>query len=237
MARLHVGLPQLVGSISEYAERFDMIELGFEPGAAPKPATLRGWRRELSPSFAISLRLPRIVGDLSMTKDMDKALDEAIAAATALEARAILLVTSAEVRPTQATTEKLRSLVARLPKPSVLLCWEPRGIWERREVLGLSRDIGLLPVFDAQNEALPPGPVAYTRLRALGGAQRVSQRASEKLALQLHNKREAWIVVEHAPSAKRVRQDITHAMARLGPSQPPPARPVPGRLRAEDEEQ
>jgi uncharacterized protein YecE (DUF72 family) len=237
MARLHVGLSQLVGSISDYAERFDMIELGFEPGAAPKPATLRGWRRELSPSFAVSLRLPRIVGDLPMTKDMDRALEEAIAAATALEARAILLVTSAEVRPTQATTEKLRSVFNRLPKPSVLLCWEPRGIWERREVIALSREIGVLPVVDAQNEPLPSGPVAYTRLRALGGAQRVSQRATERLAEQLQNKREAWIVVEHAPSAKRVRQEIASAIARIHPSQPPPARPVPGRLRAEDEEQ
>jgi uncharacterized protein YecE (DUF72 family) len=237
MARLHVGLPQLEGSISAYAEKFDMVELGFEPGAAPKPSTLRGWRREISPSFAVSLRLPRIVGDLPMTKEMDKALDEAIASATALEARAILLVTSAEVRPTQATTEKLRSLVARLPKPSVLLCWEPRGIWERREMISVARDVGLLPVVDAQNDPLPAGPVAYTRLRALGGAQRVSQRATEKMANELQNKREAWIVVEHAPSARRIRQEISHALSRLNPSQPPPARPVPGRLRAEDEEQ
>lgn len=237
MAKLHVGLPHLEGSISEYAQKHDMVELGFDTGAPPKPSTLRSWRRDVGPSFAISLRLPRICSTLPMSKEMDRALEESIAAATALEARAIVLVTTAEVRPTQPTIEKLRSLTSRLPRPSVLLCWEPRGIWERREIIATARDLDLLPVFDAQNDPLPPGPVAYTRLRALGGAQKVSQRAVEKLAKELQSKREAWIVVEHAASAKRVRSELLHALARTMPSQPPPARPVPGKLRAEDEEQ
>ena len=237
MAKLHVGLPHLEGSISAYAQKHDMVELGFEAAAPPKPSTLRGWRREVGPSFAISLRLPRICSTLPMTKEMDKALEESVAAATALEARAVVLVTTAEVRPTQATLEKLRSLTSRLPRPSVLLCWEPRGIWERREVIATARELGLLPVFDAQNDPLPPGPVAYTRLRALGGAQKVSQRAIDRLAQELQGKREAWIVVEHAASAKRVRSEVLHALARSLPSQPPPARPVPGKLRAADEEQ
>jgi uncharacterized protein YecE (DUF72 family) len=237
MAKLHVGLPHLEGNISEYAQKLDMVELGFEPGATPKPSTLRGWRRDAGPSFSISLRLPRAVSSLSMTKEMDRALEESIAAATALEARAIVLVTTAEVRPTQATIDKLRSLSERLPRPGVLLCWEPRGIWERREVISTARDLGLLPVFDAQNDSLPAGPVAYTRLRALGSTQKVSQRAIERLAIELQGKREAWIVVEHAASAKRVRTELAHALARTLPSQPPPARPAPGKLRAEDEEQ
>lgn len=237
MAKLHVGLPHLEGNISEYAQKFDMVELGFEPGATPKPATLRGWRRDVGPSFSISLRLPRIVSSLAMTKEMDRALEESIAAATALEARAVALVTTSDVRPTQPTIDKLRDLVSRLPKPSVLLCWEPRGIWERREVIATARDLGLLPVFDAQNDPLPPGNVAYTRLRSLGSSQKVSQRAVERLAQGLQGKREAWIVVEHAPSAKRVRTELAHALARTLPSQPPPARPAPGKLRAEDEEQ
>jgi len=237
MAKLHVGLPHLEGSLSDYAERFDTIELGFDAGAIPKPATLRGWRRDVGPSFAVSLRLPKPVSDLSMTKEMDRALDESVAAATALEARAIVLVTSSEVRPTQATFEKLRAVVARLPRPGVLLCWEPRGIWERPEITSAARDLGLLPVVDAQVDALPGGPVAYTRLRSLGNTAKVGPRAIEKIAKGVETKREAWIIVEHAGSAKRVRTEVGQALARTIPSQPPPARPAPGKLRAEDEEQ
>ena len=77
MARLQVGLPELVGDVAKYASRFDMVELHPEPGAAPRAATLRGWRRAVNPSFTFSVVLPRIVGELSMSKEMDAALDEA----------------------------------------------------------------------------------------------------------------------------------------------------------------
>ncbi len=238
MARLQVGLPHLEGSISDYAEKFDMVELCFEGEAAPKPSTLRGWRRAVNPSFGFSVRLPKIVGELTMTKEMDAALDAAVTVATALEARAIVLSTLADVRPTQQNLQKLASVVERLPRPAVLHCWEPRGIWERKEILRASKELGLTPVLDAQQDALPPGSVVYTRLRALGGAHRVPQRVVERMARELQNKREAWVVVEHAPSARRLRQELTQAVARLGhASVPPVARAAPGRMRAEDEEQ
>lgn len=239
MARLHVGLPHLEGSVSEYAAKFDTVELRFEPGSVPRPATLRGWRKSVNPGFTFCVCLPRIVGDLTMTKEMDQALEEAIATATTLEARCLLLTTSPDVRPTQQTITRLEKVSARLPRPSVVLAWEPHGIWERKEILQTAKHLGMVPVVDAAHEPVPPGSVVYTRLRSLGGAQRPSQRAIQRLAADLMNKRDAWVIVEHAPSAKRVRAEIIQAMSEIEPPSQAPSvtKPSPGRLRAEDEEQ
>lgn len=238
MARLQVGLPELVGDVAKYASRFDMVELHPEPGAAPRAATLRGWRRAVNPSFTFSVVLPRIVGELSMSKEMDAALDEALAVATTVEARCVVLSTPAEVRPTSATQAKLRSLVERLPKPSVVLCWEPHGLWERSEILSTAKLLGLLPVLDAARVSVPPGPVVYTRLRALGGQSAIGDRGVARIAEQLAGRREAWVVVEHRPSATRLKSQLSAALERTQAPLPPViVRPTPGRLRAEDEEQ
>jgi uncharacterized protein YecE (DUF72 family) len=208
------------------------------PGAAPRAQTLRAWRRAINPSFTFSVVLPRIVGELSMSREMDAALEEALGVAKAVEARCIVLSTPAEVRPTTATTAKLSSIVERLPKPSVVLCWEPHGIWERTEVLAAAKPLGLLPVFDAAQTIPAPGPFVYTRLRALGSQGIVGERGIQRIAEQLAGRREAWVVVENRASAARVRTQLAAALDRdHSGSGPVIVRPSPGKLRAEDEEQ
>ncbi|MBK6516626.1 MAG: DUF72 domain-containing protein [Polyangiaceae bacterium] len=238
MTRVQVGLPELVGDVGKYAARFDMVELRPLPGAAPRASTLRAWRKAAGPSFTFSVVLPPIVGLLAMTKEMDAALAEALEVATLVEARCVVLSTPPDVRPTSATSAKLRSVVERLPKPGTALCWEPHGLWERREILATAKQLGVIAVLDGAQAQLPPGPVVYTRLRALGGQRALGERSVERLAPQLAGRREAWVVVEHRPSAPRVRSQLEAALARVS-APPPPAvvRPSPGRLRAEDEEQ
>ncbi len=238
MARLQVGLPELTSDIAKYAAKFDMVELRPEPGRAPRAGTLRAYRKAVNPSFTFSVVLPDVVGRLSPTKELEAALEESLAVAKVIEARCIVLCTPAEVRPTTATTEKLKRIVARLPRPSVTLCWEPRGIWERPQVVSLARELGVLAVLDATQDTLPPGSAVYTRLRALGSKGAVSERALAHVAAQLKGRRESWVVVEHRPSAVRVKQHLLQAQKRAQEAPPPTiVRPAPGRLRAEDEEQ
>lgn len=239
MARLQVGLPEIVGDVAKYATKFDMVELRPTAGAAPRASTLRGWRRATNPSFTFSVVLPSVVGELKMTKEMDAALEESLAVATTIEARCIVLSTPADVRPTQQTFSRLKAVVDRLPKPSVVLCWEPHGIWERAEIVQTARQLGVVPVVDAAQTAVAPGPVVYTRLRSLGGQAAIGERALARVAEQLVGRREAWVVVEHRPTAARVKAALAAALERepQGGASPVIVRPAPGRLRAEDEEQ
>lgn len=238
MARIQVGLPELGTDIAKYAAKFDMVELRPTPGATPRPGTLRSWRKAVNPAFTFSVVLPPVVGALAMNSEMDAALDEALAVATTVEARCIVLATSAEVRPTNAAIEKLKAVVGRLPRPSVILAWEPAGIWERAEVISLCKQLALVPVFDAAQTPLAAGPSVYTRLRSLGAQSQISERSMFSVAEQLAGRREAFVVVEHKPSALRVKKELGKSAMRVGPSAAPPiVRPSPGRLRAEDEEQ
>ena len=166
---------------------------------------------------------------------LDPELASASEAAVALEAKAIVLGTGSDVRPTQTNIKRLRSIFARLPKPAVTLCWEPQGIWERAEILGHAREFEAIPVFDAARDALAPGPVAYTRIRALG-ASVVGPQLVDRLAAALRARRESFVVVEHAPSARRLRKELSERLGK-GAAAGPQVRAVPGRLRAEDEEQ
>lgn len=238
MVRVQVGLSDLGTDIAKYASKFDMVELRPNPQSPPKQTTLRAWRRAVNPSFTFSVVLPPIVGSLAMTKEMDTALETTLGIATTLEARVILLSTPVDVRPTSQTMEKLKALVERLPKPGTVLAWEAQGLWERKDVVSLSKTLGLVPVFDAGQTLVSGGPLVYTRLRALGGQSKVSQSVIGRLGDQLMGRREAWVVAEHRGSAVRLKSDIENAMSRQRPKDAPiVVRPTPGRLRAEDEEQ
>lgn len=238
MVRVQVGLPDLGMDMAKYAAKFDMVELRPNPSAMPKTSTLRAFRRAVNPSFTFSVVLPPVVGALAMTPEMDTALTGALAVATTLEARVIVLATTTEVRPTTQTVMRLRAVVDRLPKPGTVLAWEPQGLWERKDVVSLSKTLGLLPVFDAGQTLVASGPLVYTRLRALGGQRKLGQHLVTRLADQLAGRREAWVVTEDRASAPRLRHDVEQAISRINPRDVPAiVRPAPGRLRAEDEEQ
>jgi uncharacterized protein YecE (DUF72 family) len=240
MARLLVGLPSLLGDVSKYGKRFDMVELRPVDTSTPRPATLRAWRKAVPPGFVFSVVLPAAVGKLATGKELDSALTSALEVATLVEARCIVLPTPASVRPTAAHKKRIAQLLEKLPHDGVQVCWEPHGIWEAREMITLARSAGALLVVDAARDTLPPGPIAYTRLRALGKGSKTGTATLDRVADQLRGRREAFVVVEGAAEAARVKTALRTALARR---KMPGAAPVvvrPGSsssLIAEDEEQ
>jgi uncharacterized protein YecE (DUF72 family) len=239
MARLLVGLPAPQGDLAKYATRFDMVEVRPVDTPIPKTSTLRKWRKSVPPSFAFSVVLPRVVGDLTPGAALDAALTTSLEAASALEARCVLLVTPPDVRPTAANKKRLAAIFERIPAEGTVRCWEPSGIWEREDVLATARAMGVIAVFDAAREQLGPGPIAYTRLRALGKSATLGQTTVERVAERLRRRRESFVVVEGPREAQRVKQALTSALAKK------PARaagvtvvrPAMSQLVAEDEEQ
>ena len=241
MARLLVGLPSLLGDVAKYGKRFEMVELRPVDMSTPRAATLRVWCKAVPPGFVFSVVLPAAVGHLSAGKEFDLALESALAVATLVEARCLVLATPASVRPTAVHKRKIGQLLERLHHDGVLVCWEAHGIWEPREMLAVARAAGALLVVDAAREALPPGPMAYTRLRALGKGAKASATALDRVAEQLRGRREAFVVVEGAAEATRVKTALGSALARRkgpGTAAPVVVRPASSSsLVAEDEEQ
>jgi len=243
MARLHVGLHNLQGDIKKYKEQLDLVEIHPVDASLPGPAGLRKWRKAVPPAFVFSVVLPRVVSELVTGKALDDALAVSLEVATTLEARCLLLSTSTEVRPTAANRKRIAALFDRIPKEGTLRCWEPRGMWEREDVLDTAAAAGVLPVFDAAREELGRGPLVYTRLRALGAQTQVSAAALDRVARRLVGRREAFVVVEGTRGAAlRAKSALVAALAKQrdvpeSSSVIAPATPILRPLVAEDEEQ
>lgn len=236
MTRVHVGLGSLRGSLQTYAERWDLLELALD-ASSPKGARLRAWRKQAGPRLVFSVVLPARVGELAPGPDFDAALEQGLEAARLLEARCVVLRTPPGVRPTSANKKRVALALEGVPRDTVHACWEPRGMWERDEVVALAKSAAIVPVLDGAQERLPEGAAVYTHLRAAGGA--VGAPTLARLATELRGRREAFLVVESAAEAKKVRTSLAAALAATpvrkgGVRVIRPAQPL---LVAEDEEQ
>lgn len=238
MARPHVGLPALVGDLARYAEKFDLVEIRPVDGGTPKPATLRSWRKKVSPGFVFSVVLPKVVGELKPTPELDQALATSLEVATAVQARCLVLATPPSVTPTELARKRLTALVERIPHDAVTLAWEPAGLWDLDEARLLAQKLGIVLVMDPVRDPAPAGPVAYFRLRGLGESTRLGPAAIERVVAAVRARREAFVVVEAAGGA-RVAAEIRRGAGRRETSSRGGGTVVRPRatLHAEDEEQ
>ncbi|MGK3993230.1 DUF72 domain-containing protein [Sorangium sp. So ce1024] len=242
MARLLVGLPSLKGDIQKYKDRFDLVELRPIDSSLPRVTTLRKWRKAVPPGFVFSVVLPRVVGELAAGSELDAALSTSLEVAAVLEARCLVLQTPASFRPTATNRKKLAALFERLPAEGVVRCWEPSGIWERDDIIATARAAKAIPVLDVARDAPPPGPIVYSRLRALGKSSSLGAAALERVADRLRGRREVFLVVE-GDRAAQIRSQLATSLAREPERSTAsavvvrPAMPMASTLVAEDEEQ
>src|SRR5262249_53173675 len=137
-----------------------------------------------------------VVGELTPGKDLDDALAVSLEVAVALEVCCVILQISAGVRPTAANKKRLAAVLERVPAEGTVRCWEPAGIWEREEVLALSRSLSVQPVFDVARDQPGPGLITSPRLRALGKTSALGATTLARVAERLRRRREAFVVVE-----------------------------------------
>jgi uncharacterized protein YecE (DUF72 family) len=240
MARILVGLSALAGDLQKIQEKFDLVEVRSASGSWPKDATLKRWRKSVPPAFVFTVVLPPAVAALASTPEAEEALREALKVAAVLQARCLLLQTPPDVRPTSANKKKIAALFEKIPAEGTVRCWEASGLWEPEDVIATARSARVLPVLDAAQDTLPPGAIAYTRLRAMGKAAATS-RTMERLAAALRGRREAFVIVEDPKEATAVRGALPALVAKaeraLGVPAPMLVRPASAPLVAEDEEQ
>ncbi len=193
---LRIGSTGFRGPIERYAAKLDLLELRAEPTVLPRSSTLRAYRRAVPAGFVFSVLLPRVVGELEPGAAFEAALKRALEAAEILEARFIVLQTRPVATPSRRTERRIAELVARLPREGRQIAWEPRGLWDPEQQLGLAERLGLLLVRDLRRQAAPPGPAVYARLLGLGTGARLSVDAAEIVAARLAGKEQGYVVVE-----------------------------------------
>ncbi|HEX3770720.1 MAG TPA: DUF72 domain-containing protein [Polyangiaceae bacterium] len=217
--RWHIGAKHLRGAIAAYAKRFDLLEVraarAAQPGetadAAPGPsvATLKRWRKSVPPPFDFAVVAGPHLSRVKASEAADQEVEAAIAAIDALQARCFVLRTPPDVTPTSLWRDRIGKIVARIPHDVTHFVWEPSGVWEVPDAAAQAREWGAVLALDPAREVVPPGPVAYLRLRALGETQAFSPLALERIVDKVGPRRDVFAIIETDTAqaeAKRLRQ-------------------------------
>lgn len=241
--RLHVGSKELRGEIAAYAKRFDLYEVrgvdAKDQRLAPSPATLRRWRRAVPPQFEFAVVCGPNVAKLRPGDALDAELAWMLSTATTLEARVLVVPTPVDVTPGKLWRDRLAKLVERLPRDVNAVVWEPSGLWEVEDAAALAKKLGVVVAVDPSRDEVPAGPVAYGRLRALGGTRAYSTAALSRIAANLGgDRRDAYVVFETAAALKEAK--VLRGLVRGGSKKAGLGRLVRPRgspLRVRDDEQ
>jgi uncharacterized protein YecE (DUF72 family) len=208
-ARVHIGAKDLKGDLAAYAKRFDLLEVRGMDAAnlrlAPSAATLRRWRRAVPPHFEFSVVAGPTLAKLRPNAELDAELAALLSAVTLLEARAIVVPTPSDVTPSKLWRDRLAAIADRLPQDASAVVWEPSGLWEVEDAALLAKKLGIVVAVDPSRDAMPEGPVAYGRLRALGGTRAYSAAALERVAANIGERRDAYVVIETTGALKEAK--------------------------------
>ncbi|MBI5536194.1 MAG: DUF72 domain-containing protein [Deltaproteobacteria bacterium] len=238
MPRIHIGRRSVQGKLESYAQRFDLVEVRPDPEAPVRASALKKWRESVPAPFVFSVVLPAAVTQARNAAAANSALEHALDVARVLQSPVILISPPAAFTPTASNRRKLGELVAKLPNDVVRLAWEPAGLWEPDEARVIAASLKITLVGDAAQDPLAPGSVAYTRLRGLGDARRMSDTRLDRVIENLRGRRESYVVIETdrpVSVAKAVREGLMEGDG--GRARAPRPRASAQPLLAEDEEQ
>jgi uncharacterized protein YecE (DUF72 family) len=218
-SRWHIGARHLRGALASYAKRFDFLEIRVaQPGPAtghgdntpgPSVATLKRWRKSVSPQFDFAVVAGPSLSKVKASDEAEKELELAREAIDALQARCFVLRTPADVTPSALWRERLGKLIAKVPHDVTHFVWEPSGLWETADATAQARDWGVVLALDPAREPVPPGPIAYLRMRAMGETQSFGQMALERIVRSVGERRDVFAILETDTAmqeAKRLRQ-------------------------------
>jgi len=235
---LHVGALVDRAPGRKYINALRFAELALS-APLPKPGTLAKLRAQLPPEFVVALRAPRSAvssarGPLRIDAELEASLEWLKAAADALQARAVVLHTPAQLTPGARSRDLLREYIGKLPRPAGRhYVWAAQGAWEPEELQRICDELGLTRAFDPLETAAIRSPIAYATLRALGHRSGFSYTAlSDAVARTLeHEPEEAFISVDAARSfdvARRLHTLATQTDTSLADFPISPARNAAG---------
>jgi uncharacterized protein YecE (DUF72 family) len=227
--RWHIGAKDLRGAISAYSKRFDLLEVRIAvdepadaPGsaAAPTLATLRRWRKSVPPPFDFAVVAGPHLSKVKASAAADRELEAARAAIDVLQARCFVLRTPPDVTPTSLWRDRIGKLVAKFPNDVTRFVWEPSGVWENESAATQAHSWDAILAVDPVKEAVPAGPVAYVRLRALGGTRAFGPTVLDRVVQAVGERREVFAVIETDSAlaeAKRLRGIVQSARTGVRP--------------------
>lgn len=159
MASYYYGCDEMVRGWARYTKLCNALEVDLSSQRdAPTIKTLNRWRVSSPRGFAFLLHM-----DTGVVEGLNKACDRGAkrlpasvregwevtqARAQALSAKAIVLSTSMDVTPGEASRALLAQLAELVHASKRTLIWEPSGLWERPQAQEWAREHGVTLAYD-----------------------------------------------------------------------------------------
>lgn len=171
MSRFHVGaVLDRVPSPRYFEGGVSHLELVLH--GTPKAATAKKMASSIPSGASLTVQLPVgfVRGARGALRHEDAAVErDLFAALRALAPRHVLLASGVELTPGARDREALEAFAGRAREAQIApLVWQAGGLWEAEEAIALAERLGIVPAIDPLAPALPRGPVAYARVRAIG---------------------------------------------------------------------
>lgn len=214
--QLYIGLAPIRGRIERYAQRFNLAEIRPGRDGLPRSQRIGQWLASLPEGLAFSVLFPNEVASLSTTPSADRELAGTLEMAAALRARWLVLQTPPTVMPSTRSAGRLKDFFGKLDKTTAAVAWDPRGVWQDDEAEKLAEEMGVYLVRDAARDTLPDTETVYCRVRGLGEASRVRMAAIERVADELAEREEAFVVFDAAENAASAAELLRRQTAPLG---------------------
>jgi uncharacterized protein YecE (DUF72 family) len=187
----------------KYVSELSFAELTLR-APLPRVASLRRMRENAPEELILALRAPRSTlnsaqGPLRFDAALERSFAWLIEAREALNAKAVVLPTPADLTTGQRDRELLAAFAERLPRnEGRYYVWAPSGPWEPEAAERVAQELDLVLAFDPLHEPLPAGKAAYARLRAIGARRSFSESVLEDVIslLEADPERDNFVAIE-----------------------------------------
>src|SRR5690606_14672739 len=150
------------------------------------------------PQFEFAVVAGPNLARLKPSDELEAELAAMLATAKELQSRVFVIPTPPDVTPSKLWRDRFAAVLERIPRDVATVVWEPSGPWEHEEAAVQASKWGVVLSVDPTRDVVPVGPVAFARLRALGGTRAYSTAALERVARAIGQRRDAYVVIETA---------------------------------------
>ncbi len=203
----------------KFAEKLNCVEIQHTFYYPPEVETLEKWRAEMPADFRFTVKAWQLIthtagsptyrrfkrpfteqeeleaGAFRPNATVDEAWQTTLAAAKALNARAILFQCPAKFTQTVEHIADMRQFFERVERDGLIFAWEPRGTtWDVETISELCRDLDLRHVVDPFKTRTATPDRIYYRLHGIGGWRyEYEQDELEELAAMMPTDGESFV--------------------------------------------
>ena len=203
MRIIKTGVCGIPYSLDRIARELDAIEIQKTFYKLPRLETAAKWHERVGGQAELTLKAPQLIthpptsptyrkanlhipadladryGYFKPTREVMKARDDFLQFARTAGAKMLIFQTPASFREKDEHIQNLEKFFSEFPKDDFVICWEPRGEWNRETLKYLFNRLGIIHVVDPFRDSSLTTGIYYYRLHGLSRGYRYTYTREE----------------------------------------------------------